>query len=188
MAKNAIIALKEMCQQLREAVNSEVEVAIIKLLKRGSDTNVFIAEEARCALEVVCSHCSEAKVVETLLGLFTTKASSAKANICRCLMTLSKGLGSRLLEVPEYEKLVISIANYMLDSSQDVRVTAKQAIATVIISSLSCSELHKLLYQVRMPLDSVSKITAILEKDLVNPASASAFLTKSNSRTIHAQL
>ena len=51
LAKNAMIALKEMLSKLKKGIDPDVEAFMPTLMKRSADTNLFIAEEGKQCLE-----------------------------------------------------------------------------------------------------------------------------------------
>lgn len=159
-------------------LRSDLETAIHKLLKRAADTNVFIAEESRKTLMSLCQACPEDRIISTLLSLQSTKVSSIKANICRCLQAIAGNLREKLVQVTGYDALIIIVASYITDNSEEARNAARLAISGVINNSLSSVVLQRMLYKSDIPQGLLERIISIIEKDYCNPQSSALLSTK----------
>jgi hypothetical protein len=77
------------------------------LLKKGTDTNTFISDEADKALTTMAYNCQETKVLTILLNSnVNSKANTLRQKICKCLGTLIKALGNNILFFKENDKLL----------------------------------------------------------------------------------
>ncbi len=87
-----------------------VETCFGIILKRCSDTNVFLAESSRFALEEyffsifnptlffrLCLNCNESKLLPALLNHSDSKSPLIKSQLSRCFEQLILKLGFRLL-------------------------------------------------------------------------------------------
>jgi hypothetical protein len=59
------------------------------IVKRASDTNVFIAEEGIESLLAMCHNCNESKVLQYLLLINGNRSPIIKVNIAKCLDAVS---------------------------------------------------------------------------------------------------
>jgi hypothetical protein len=85
LSKNSIIALGEFCTNLNKFLDPEVESVLTLLLRKSSDTNVFIVEAATEALSKCVSGCSLARVIPCLLtNISAAKSSSVKRTLALC--------------------------------------------------------------------------------------------------------
>lgn len=169
LAKNAIITLREMCKQLSPLLQNDLEIIVLKLLKRAADTNLFIAEESRKALDEVCQTFDEGKIVEVLLGFNSTKTSSVKISICNCLKTLVSNSEGNFKRIRNYGQLVAMVLGYILDSSQEVRYAARIAIAATAKHSLEIDEIENILHSMGLSNASIDTVWTTINKDLSNP-------------------
>lgn len=55
-----------MSQSLKKQLDPEIDVILIKLFKKGMDSNVFITEEVTKALKAISSNSSETKLLPVL--------------------------------------------------------------------------------------------------------------------------
>lgn len=173
LAKNAIVTLIEMCKHLSGVLYPNLESIILRLMKRGSDTNTLIAEESKKALNEICHTFDESKVVEILLGCYSIKTSSAKINICRCLQAIALNTEERFKQVKDYDRFLILVASYILDGSQETRNIARVALTSIIDRVISMQELEKILRHAQLPNASIEQILSVIKKDHSNPDSAS---------------
>jgi flavorubredoxin len=79
LAKIALMTLNDMFVFLKRCVEPDLDNIIKLLLKKATDTNIFISEEAEKALVTMCNNCNETKVLQILLAL----SSNYKANNMR---------------------------------------------------------------------------------------------------------
>ncbi len=90
LSKAAIQTLQEFFTVLGPQMDSHVEASINVILKRCTDTNVFLSESSRLALEDMCLHCNEQKLLLALLPQATHKSPAIKSQIARCLEQVIK--------------------------------------------------------------------------------------------------
>ena len=69
LSKNALLAFSDIFRNLRKLVDHELDIVVPVLMKKATDTNIFLSEEAETALANMCAHCSESKVVAALAAL-----------------------------------------------------------------------------------------------------------------------
>lgn len=63
LSKIALMTLNDMFVYLKRCVEPDLDSILKLLLKKASDTNIFISEEAEKALISMCNHCNEIKVL-----------------------------------------------------------------------------------------------------------------------------
>ena len=67
VAKNACMTIQIIYQELpTRDLDSNVDLVMGALLKKATDTNHFISEQAQKALTMVCHACTESKVLHSL--------------------------------------------------------------------------------------------------------------------------
>ena len=119
------------------------------LLKKGSDTSVFISEEAVSALITMTINCSDTKVLSVLLAQnVNSKSNIQRLSICRCLEQLATNLGNNILFFKDSDKLIGQLANYLKDACQDVRSSSKRAFVSLSNAIMGQNDLEKLLLRV----------------------------------------
>ena len=62
-----MITIKEMGNQLKRALDPELDIIFAKLMKKGTDANSFISEEVKKSFISVCRNCSESKLVPIII-------------------------------------------------------------------------------------------------------------------------
>lgn len=135
------------------------------LLKRGTDTNQFIAQEADKCLVSLTSNCQKEKVLQILqLQNLNNRSTQHRLKMCFCLQNIVKSLGNNLLFFRENDKLLVMLANYLQDANQEVRQQAKTAFVSMSQAIMGQNELEKLLQRV---LNEVQyrKVKEFLDKE-----------------------
>jgi len=165
LSKNGLITLTEMCCTLKRQMDSEADMIYAKLIKKGSDANSFISEEVKKALVSVSQNCSDTKIIPILLGMFQQKAIPAKINIALCCEAVITKNENRVNQLRDFEKIVIILGNYILDSANEVRNASKQAMSVLVSFLFSKSELDKIL-QRQFTEANYNRINAIVSKEL----------------------
>ena len=51
----------------------------------------------------------------------SSKSNTYRLKICQCLQNIVRSLGNNILFFKENDKLLVFLANYLFDASQDVR-------------------------------------------------------------------
>ena len=67
-----------------------------------------------------------------LLQNMNSRSNLQRLKICMCLQSIVKQLGNNILFFKDNDKLLVQLAKYLQDASQDVRQSAK--IAFVLMS------------------------------------------------------
>mmetsp|Transcript_22471 Transcript_22471/g.19422 ORF Transcript_22471/g.19422 Transcript_22471/m.19422 type:complete len:223 (-) Transcript_22471:365-1033(-) len=129
LSKNALITLNEMSHALKRSLDSEAESIILKLIKKGNDANSFIAEEVKKTMAAVAANLSDTKVIPILVSINNAKSVAAKSNICLAFESVVVRNENRINQIRDFDKLVVSLANYMLDGALEVRNCAKRGYA-----------------------------------------------------------
>lgn len=71
-------------------MESDLDRIVKVLLKKGSDTNAFISDEAEKALISMCSNCQDSKVLQAILVTnVNSKSNILRQRICKCLETVN---------------------------------------------------------------------------------------------------
>ena len=63
LSKIALLTINDMFYYLKRCMEPDLDPLIKVLLKKASDTNTFISEEAEKALITLCNNCNSSKVV-----------------------------------------------------------------------------------------------------------------------------
>lgn len=166
------MTVRDMFTYLKRCMESYLDPLIRILLKKASDTNTFIAEEAEQALLAMTTHCNDSKVLHSLLSNQGTnsKSNNQRLRLCRCLEQLAIGLGNNILFFKDSDKLICQLANYIKDASQDVRTSAKRAFISMNQSVMGQNDFEKLLQRV-LNEGQYKKVRSFLDTEGKNPSS-----------------
>ena len=106
LSKNALLAFSDIFRNLRKLVDHELDIIVPVLMKKATDTNIFLSEEAETALANMCAHCSESKVVAALAALNANRNALMRARLAKCYEHLVRKLGNKIIFSKEAEKIV----------------------------------------------------------------------------------
>ena len=91
LSKNAVIALGEFCQNIPKSLDAEVESILTLLLRKSTDTNIFLAESATDSLTHCVTYCSISRVIPCiLLNISTAKSGPVKSKLALCCKSVIK--------------------------------------------------------------------------------------------------
>lgn len=85
LSKNAMIALVEMCESLKKAMDPFLDGIFIRLFKKSLDANSFIVEEVRKCMTSLCLYCTSSKIVSIIVVNSQTKAIPVKLKVALCV-------------------------------------------------------------------------------------------------------
>jgi hypothetical protein len=87
------------------------------LIKRASDTNHFIAEEADKCLAIMVQNCQESKVLQVLqMQNMNSRSNLQRLKLCQCLTLIVKQLDNNILFFKENDKLLANKSLLEIDS------------------------------------------------------------------------
>jgi hypothetical protein len=123
VSRIALITLNDMFLGLKRVMEPSLDPIIKILLKKGTDTSHFVAQEADNCLYSLVHNCQESKVLQILLlqNAGASRSNGFRLKMCQCLQLIVKSLGNNILFFKENDKLLIQLAKYLQDASQDVR-------------------------------------------------------------------
>lgn len=146
LSKNGVIVLGEMCEYLGRSMDSEIPDLLKILVKRASDTNIFLAEQAQMALLSMCKFTNENKLANALLNkLQTAKNPAERATIAICFVNIFEKIKSSIMKMKEIEKIMTSLGSLLQDASSDVRNAARKAFSSFELWVTSEQERERLL-------------------------------------------
>jgi len=129
LAKNSLIALGEMCSSLKRLLDSELEPIMNCLLKKSTDTNVFISQEAEKSLMTLCNNSNDSRLIMILFQCVnSTRSSQIKAKVAMCYNKIIEKKGHEIRRCKELERMMHLLGALAREASADVRTNAKAAL------------------------------------------------------------
>ena len=180
VAKNALITLNEMSQVLKKQLDAEADTVLLRLIKKGNDSNNFIADEVKKTITAIAQNCSDIKMIPCLASLTNHKAIPAKINICLCLEAIIQRNEGKVNQLRDFDRLVIMLGNYLLDGAQEVRNVAKRATTQLIKQSFSRGEIERV-FQRSFNEINYGKLLSILDKELGQATTSPLTITHTQS-------
>ena len=130
LVRNSLVLLREMGESLGRSLDSELELLMGLVTRKCGDTNVFISQEAEGALQALCTHCTDTRVVVTLLNQAAqAKSSAVKAKITQGLQTIFQRCSQG--RIKDVDRCCVVLAAYLADASPEVRSSARNAFAAL---------------------------------------------------------
>ena len=108
-------------------LDCNIDIVTAALLKKCTDTNHFVSEQAEKALKMVCHACTETKVLNSLNNQ-ESKSNIMKQKITLGFCFLIEKIGFKIKDFKDNGKLVKCISNMLNEGALEVRNQAKAAI------------------------------------------------------------
>ena len=93
------------CELPPRDTDLHIESVMPVLLKRATDTNHFISQEAEKTLISICNNCTETRVFAALQAQ-TLKGNAYKEEVCICYSVVIERLGDRVKQFRDVERLI----------------------------------------------------------------------------------
>lgn len=164
LSKNAMLTASEMVERLKKSLDNESELLLTKLIKKGLDSNAFMAEEVKKTLINVTISCSESKIIPALVTMSSTiKPFVGKLNLLVCYEALINKSGPRFLSFRDSEKLLFYLVQFLFDPNNEVRLYSRTIFLSLYYESLDINELDRVLLRV-LNEPTYQKLRLFLEK------------------------
>lgn len=129
LSKNACMTLQVIYSELpTKDLDSNMELVMQALLKKSTDTNHFVSEQAEKALRMVCHACSETKVLNCI-QMTEGKGANLRHKIALSYCFLIEKLDTRIKNHKDSQRIVKAIVNMLGEGSAEARNQAKIGIA-----------------------------------------------------------
>eukprot|EP01065_Artemidia_motanka_P032450 TRINITY_DN3945_c0_g1_i1.p1 TRINITY_DN3945_c0_g1~~TRINITY_DN3945_c0_g1_i1.p1 ORF type:complete len:1376 (+),score=267.84 TRINITY_DN3945_c0_g1_i1:109-4236(+) len=136
ITKHAMVAIADFVTHLQRRMDpylSEPVGVLQQLLKRASEPNHFLAEEAERALHCVVAHCTPHRVLSALSPQLAHKSEKHRAKAAKTLHSAVTKLGPSTYDVRDISTILTCLHKLLSDSNFEVRHWAR----------LSCSVLQQ---------------------------------------------
>ena len=90
------------------------------VLKRSTDTNQFISQEAEKTLIAICNNCTETRAFAALQSQ-VMKSAVYKEKVCLCYTVLIERLAHKLKNFRDLERLVQSVVRFLSEGAVEGR-------------------------------------------------------------------
>ena len=144
VSKNALLGIKDLFDNLKRQLDSDLDYIIPACMKKASDTNIFLSKAAEEALISIWKNSNEVKIVNAITSLSNSRAPSTKVKIQIWLEVLIRRLGEKLLTFKESPTIMAYLTAYIADASEKVRDKAKELL-NILKQSMTQKSLDKLI-------------------------------------------
>ena len=123
--------MKDMIENLKYRVDPYIDLMLPILLKRATDTNLFINQEARKVLLSICYKCSESKLFHSLSVFGQSRSPAVRGRIIKCFEALVRRMEYKKLKSVDLASFISLASEYFNDSSSEVRAKTKSCLRTL---------------------------------------------------------
>ena len=109
-------------------LDSNIDLVLPALLKKSTDTNHFVSEQAEKALMMVCHACSETKVLNSI-QMADGKGGNFRQKVALSYCFLIERLGQRMRNHKDNHRIVKAVVQMLGEGSAEARNQAKIAIS-----------------------------------------------------------
>ena len=149
VAKNALLALNDVVVVMGKELDAELDNIIPKLLKKASESSSgFIGDEADRCLMTMCTSCTQARVLSTLMSASSNRVPVVRAKAaCHIGYCVSK-LGSDVCTLRELNRLVNVGVKFMGEPVQDARHAGRRLLYSLYThGAVELRQLQRLLQE-----------------------------------------
>ncbi|KAL0225371.1 hypothetical protein RCL1_003283 [Eukaryota sp. TZLM3-RCL] len=165
VARNALLALKDVAQTLGRHLDTELPNLLNVLFKRVGESNLFLSEAATDALSTVFKSVSTTRGLQCLSPYFSNLNAIIRAEAVDSLFLLISQNNSTTLNPAFFEKTVVLAANFLGDASPVVRVNAKKIVQFFIENGL-VSVVSNVIKSGQLAKDITVKVQKVIQGDL----------------------
>lgn len=131
ISKNACMTLQVIYSELpTKDLDSNVDMVMQALLKKSTDTNHFVSEQAEKALMMVCHASTESKVLNCIQSS-EGKGPNFRHKVALSYCFLIEKLGPRVRTYKDSQRIVKAVVGMLGEGAAEVRNQAKIAIAQI---------------------------------------------------------
>ena len=149
VAKNALLALNDVVVGMGHYLDPELDNVIPKLLKKASESSSgFIGAEADRCLMAMCTSCTQARVLSTLMSASSSRVPVVRAKAaCHIGYCVSK-LGNEVCSLRELNRLVNVGVKFMGEPVQDARHAGRRLLYSLYThGAVELRQLQRLLQE-----------------------------------------
>lgn len=130
VAKNGLMCVRDMFEYLGSMMDNEIETLAVHILKRATDTNSFVKQQADAALSNMVCRCSTSRVLSQLLSHRSHKSSAIRAKAAHGLRILAEHVSFDRSDDNErnLEKLVRAAGSCLTDSAAQCRAAGREIV------------------------------------------------------------
>jgi len=130
IAKNGLLCARDTFEYLGIAMDSEIETLAPHLLKRATDTNTFVAQEADAALRSMTSRCSPIRVLAVFESLRKHKSAPIRTKAASGVEMLARSIAPDLRQDdPQVLDKIVRLAGiFLLDRAAPARGSGREII------------------------------------------------------------
>lgn len=129
LCKNALILFGEMCIRIPNFLDGDLKSIVSCLIRKCSDSNSFISEQATESLIALAKNCNVSKSLSAVINFVSsTKATLVKARAALCFQHIFQRSLNNISKIKEIDRAVQILVASTYDASASVRAASKDAL------------------------------------------------------------
>ncbi|CAG9331155.1 unnamed protein product [Blepharisma stoltei] len=129
LCKNSLILFGEMCEKIPMFIETELKTIVSCLMRKSSDSNSFISDQATDSLISMAKYCNVSKALSAVINFASTsKATLVKSRASLCFQKIFERSKENVSKIKELDRAIQLLATYIYDASSSVRAAAKDAL------------------------------------------------------------
>jgi hypothetical protein len=172
VAKNAIIAIGDLCIDLGKNLDGEVGFVASALIKRLCDSSAFLSESCEASLTALIDNCTPTRTLAAFLMSQENRSPGIRGKAARLLVRLVENRAEELKSIyqrdstaREFDSLFQRIPKLIADNTPEARASGREIVRLLIFSNIISSRD----LSAYVPADAIDK--AIREASMTNPGS-----------------
>ena len=143
LVRNALMCVADFVRHLPKMLDPELPALLPHVLKRASDGNSFLVEQANRTLDAIVEYTPETKLFQQLLLHSNGKLMAIKVPIGNCMLKAIQIHGIQLLPNKEFSKVLKQLAVFIGAAQNELRSVAKECF-TLLASLIGIESLKKI--------------------------------------------
>lgn len=129
VSRCALVAAGDVFDCLGRAADVELDTLLPVLLRKSTDTSVFLSREAATALQAAAQRCSPQRVILTTLAASSHRSASVRARCAEVMASAAVHMGGALSDARELPRLVVSCSRFIGEASAAARKAGRALAA-----------------------------------------------------------
>lgn len=139
VSRCALVAAGDVFDCLGKAADVELDTLLPVLLRKSTDTSVFLSREAATALQAAARRTSPQRVILTTLASASHRSASVRARCAEVMASAAVQMGDALCDARELPRLVAACSRFIGEASAAARKAGRALAARMDeVGALQC--------------------------------------------------
>eukprot|EP01064_Diplonema_japonicum_P038716 TRINITY_DN9463_c2_g1_i1.p1 TRINITY_DN9463_c2_g1~~TRINITY_DN9463_c2_g1_i1.p1 ORF type:complete len:778 (+),score=159.17 TRINITY_DN9463_c2_g1_i1:72-2405(+) len=163
ISKTAVVAIGNILEAAKKNCDQSLDQVISQLIRRTTDNNHFIVEQAERTLMLAIQHCSKNRTLTCLLNTAGHKSDKQRAKAAKFLHCCCQRIGPPVYCTRDICRLLVTLNKFLGEGSFELRHWGRQCLL-VLHASAQEGEFEKVCMKAGLGGKQVEKILEVIHK------------------------